>query len=207
MSEDFLAVVEAKRFLGREFLTWLVHRIEEGDGGVEHEGVVTELQLGDRVVLAGASDERLTVVGAGDMRAEIGAGLQRGKLIDRARLVLVRGERRWELTLDGGLLAYEAVRCPPLDRGTPPSRKIRAPPSRTTLPPRRRPEDALGVLDRLFADFAACAAPPSGRLPRPRAARVGGGAALSGVTRSSRRAWRGRSPRRPAAPARACGLR
>ena len=32
MTEDFLAVVQSKRFLGREFLTWLVHRIEEGGG-------------------------------------------------------------------------------------------------------------------------------------------------------------------------------
>ena len=27
MNEDFLAVVETKRFLGQEFLTWLVHRV------------------------------------------------------------------------------------------------------------------------------------------------------------------------------------
>jgi hypothetical protein len=32
VKEDFLAVVEQKRFLGREFLTWLVWTIEEGGG-------------------------------------------------------------------------------------------------------------------------------------------------------------------------------
>ena len=32
MTEDFLAVVDAKRFLGREFLTWLVYTIEEHGG-------------------------------------------------------------------------------------------------------------------------------------------------------------------------------
>jgi len=32
MKEDFLAVVEQKRFLGREFLTWLVWTIEHADG-------------------------------------------------------------------------------------------------------------------------------------------------------------------------------
>ena len=174
MSEDFLAVVEAKRFLGREFLTWLVHRIEEGDGGVAHEGVVTELQLGDRVVLAGARDERLTVVGAGDMRAEIGAGLQRGKLIDRARLVLVRGERRWELTLDGGLLAYEAVRCPPLGpRDAAQQEDPRAALENDLFLRVADLEDALGVLDRLFADFC----------------RVRGATAWQAATLPALRAW------------------
>ncbi|HJQ84132.1 MAG TPA: hypothetical protein VKA21_08655 [Candidatus Binatia bacterium] len=148
MTEDFLAVVETKRFLGREFLTWLVHRIEEGDGRVEHDGQTTELQLGDRVVLAGGPDDRarLTVVGEGDVRAELGAGLRRGKLVDRARLILLRGERRWELVLDGGRLGYEALRCPPLgprdgDRENDLYLRL------------ADVEDALGVLDRLFAEF------------------------------------------------------
>src|SRR5262249_12107332 len=116
VSDDFLSVVQSKRFLGREFLTWLVHRAEEGEARVEDDGQMTEVQLGDRAVLAGGADgrARLTIVGEGDVRAEIGAGLRRGKLLDRARLVLVRGERRWELLLDGGMLAYEAVRCPAL---------------------------------------------------------------------------------------------
>src|SRR5205814_2524821 len=116
MSEDFLSVVESKRFLGREFLTWIVHRAEQGEARDEHDGQVTEVQLGDRVVLTGGADERarLTVVGEGDVRAELGAGLRRGKLVDRARLALVRGDRRWELVLDGGMLAYEGVRSPAL---------------------------------------------------------------------------------------------
>ena len=87
MTEDFLAVVETKRFLGREFLTWLVYRIEEGEAHVEHGGQPFEVQLGDRLVLAGEGQDRptLTLTGAGDVRPEIGAGLRGGKLIDRAR--------------------------------------------------------------------------------------------------------------------------
>src|SRR5262249_20327323 len=65
VTEDFLAVVEAKRFLGREFLTWLVWTLEEGDGRLEHHGDVVELRLGDRVVLTGTGVDkpRLTVAG------------------------------------------------------------------------------------------------------------------------------------------------
>ena len=82
MNEDFLAVVETKRFLGREFLTWLVHTIEEGGGKITRDTDVIEMALGDRVVLAGTGMDkpRLTVAGTGDLRPEMGAGLRRGKL-------------------------------------------------------------------------------------------------------------------------------
>jgi hypothetical protein len=155
MKEDFLAVVAAKRFLGREFLTWLVHRIEEGEARVEHDGRATELRLGDRVVLAGGADDkaRLTVVGGGDARAEFGAGLRRGKLLDKARLILVEGERRLELTLDGGMLDFEGVRCPKLgDREV---EDERAGFENDLFLRLADVEDAIGVLDRLFAEFCA----------------------------------------------------
>ena len=154
MKEDFLAVVETKRFLGREFLTWLVHRIEEGDSEVAHEGQVTHLQLGDRVVLEGGDKARLTVVGEDDTSSEIGAGLRRGKLLDRAKLILVRGERSWELTLDGGMLTYDALRCPPLgDRDQGAQDDPRAAFENDLYLRIADVDDAIGVLDRLFAEF------------------------------------------------------
>lgn len=156
MTEDFLSVVETKRFLGREFLTWLVHRIEEGEARVEHDGQPFELQLGDRVVLAGDGRDRptLTVAGAGDVRAEIGAGLRAGKLIDRARLVVLRGERRWELTLDGGMLTYDGLRCPPLgDRDAGTQEDPRAAFENDLYLRLADADEALAVLDGLFAEF------------------------------------------------------
>jgi hypothetical protein len=157
MKEDFLAVVQVKRFLGREFLTWLVHRIEDGDGQFVFDHDVVELILGDCVVLEGGVGdytERLTVIGAGDARPEIGAGLRRGKLIDRAKLAIVRGERRWELTLDGGMLTYDSLRCP----------KLGDTDDATQQDPRARfendlflrladTEEAIAIVDHLFADF------------------------------------------------------
>ena len=147
MREDFLAVVEAKRFLGREFLTWLVHTIEEGGGRITRDTDVIELQLGDRVVLAGtgADRSRLTVAGTGDLRAEIGAGLRRGKLLDQAKLAIVRGERRWELSLDGGMLTYDSLRCPPLGERTDDENDL--------FLRLADMEDAIDVLDGLFAEF------------------------------------------------------
>ena len=156
MKEDFLAVVEEKRFLGREFLTWLVWTIEEGGGRIERDGEIVELQLGDRVTLAGtaADKARMTVAGAGDLRAEVGAGLRRGKLLDQAKLVILRGERRWELSLDGGLLTYDGLRCPPLGPHDAASPEDRRAAFENDLYLRLADvDDAVGVLDRLFAEF------------------------------------------------------
>ncbi len=154
MTEDFLAVVQEKRFLGREFLTWLVHRIESDGGRFEIDGAPVELTLGDRVVLEGGqANTRLTIVGPGDVRAEIGAGLRGGKLVDRTRLVVRRGERHWELTLDGGLLVYEGLRCPALGAKDDGPDDPRAALENDLFLRLADVEDAVGVVDALFADF------------------------------------------------------
>jgi hypothetical protein len=152
MSEDFVVVVETKRFLGREFLTWLVHYIEEDGGRIARPEGEIEVHLGDRLVLEGpVKGERLALSGPGDLRAELGAGLRRGKLLDRAHLIVRRGERRWELVLDGGMFTVGALRCPPLgerDGGDP-----RAAFENDLFLRLADVEEALGVLDGLFADF------------------------------------------------------
>ncbi len=156
MKETFLAVVESKRFLGREFLTWLVGRLEEEGGRIEIEGEIVELSLGNRIVLEAGGDPgaQLSLVDEGDIRPELGAGLRRGKLLDRARLSITRGERRWELTLDGGLLTYDSMRCPPLgDRDPGPSDDRRAAFENDLFLRLADIEDAIGVLDHLFAEF------------------------------------------------------
>lgn len=154
MKESFLSVVETKRFLGREFLTWLVGRIEEEGGRVEIDGEYFDLALGNRVVLEEGGDPgaKLSLVDEGDMRPELGAGLRRGKLIDRARLSIARGERRWELTLDGGLLTYDSMRCPQLGARDP-SDDPRASFENDLFLRLADIEEAVGVLDRLFAEF------------------------------------------------------
>jgi hypothetical protein len=156
MTEDFLAVVESKRFLGREFLTWLVYTIEEAGGRIERDGEILELVLGDRVVLAGSGPDRprLTVAGTGDLRPEIGAGLRRGKLLDQGKIAIVRGERRWELSLDGGMLAYDGLRCPALGgRDTASREDARAALENDLFLRIADLEEAIDILDRLYAEF------------------------------------------------------
>jgi hypothetical protein len=154
--EDLPGLVESKRFLGREFLTWLVYLAEEEGGRFEVADGPVEIHLGDRVVLAGGQDEsaRLTVVGAGDVRAEVGAGLRRGKLVDRARLTVRRGERQWEVTLDGGVLDYGALRCPPLgDRDLGAHDDPRAAFENDLFLRLADVEELVEVVDALFAEF------------------------------------------------------
>ena len=156
MNEDFLAVVETKRFLGREFLTWLVHTIEEGGGKITRDADVIELALGDRVVLAGTGMDkpRLTVAGTGDLRPEMGAGLRRGKLLDQAKIAITRMDRRWELSLDGGMLTYDSLRCPQLgDRDAGAQEDPRAAFENDLFLRIADLEDAVDVLDRLYAEF------------------------------------------------------
>jgi len=152
MNGDFVVIAETKRFLGREFLTWLVHYVEEGGGRIARPEGEIELHLGDRVVLEGAvKGERSTLSGAGDLRVELGAALRRGKLLDRAHLVVRSGERRWELVLDGGTLAVNGLRCPPLgerDGGDP-----RAAFENDLFLRLADVEEALSVIDALFAEF------------------------------------------------------
>jgi len=175
VTEDFLDVVEAKRFLGREFLTWLVYRAEEGGGRFEVDGDVIEITLGDRILLEGGQDRsRLSIVGEGDVRPELGAGLRRGKLTDRARIAITRQERRWELVLDGGLLTYDSLKCPALgERDAALADDPRATFENDLFLRLADVEEAVKVIDRLFAEFC----------------RLRGGSAWSGRTLPELRAW------------------
>jgi hypothetical protein len=157
MKEEFLAVVETKRHLGREFLTWLVHRIEEEGTKLDVEGEVVEVTLGDRVLLAGGGESpaRLTIFDEGDLRLELGAGLQRGKLIDRAQLSINRGERTFELTFDGGLYTFDALRPPKLGpRDDSLKDDPRAAMENDLFLRLADIEEVAGIFDRLFAEFA-----------------------------------------------------
>lgn len=156
MKTDYLAVVESKRFIGREFLTWLVYRVEESGGRLIAGDDVIELALGDRIVLqeSGERNARLTLVDEGDMSLELGAGLSRGKLLDRARIAITRAERRFELTLDGGLLTYDSLRLPKLgDRDPALGDDPRAAFENDLFLRLADLEEVVGLLDRMFAAF------------------------------------------------------
>jgi hypothetical protein len=66
----------------------------------------------------------------------------------------VHGERRWELSLDGGMLTYDGLRCPQLGDRDPATRDDpRAALENDLFLRIADVEEALGVLDRLYAEF------------------------------------------------------
>jgi hypothetical protein len=68
--------------------------------------------------------------------------------------VILRGERRWELTLDGGMLTYDALRCPALgDRDAGVQEDARAGFENDLFLRLADVEEPIAVLDRLFAEF------------------------------------------------------
>jgi hypothetical protein len=66
----------------------------------------------------------------------------------------VRKDRRWELTLDGGMLCYDGLRCPPLgERDGGAEGDQRAQLENDLFLRLADLEEAIGVLDGLFAEF------------------------------------------------------
>lgn len=105
-------VGDSAAFLGPEFLLWLWHRFETSGGRFEDEtlgeiGVAFDALL----ELGGAEGGKVIVRGDAPTRAtETGIALLAGRLPQKARLVLARGERSFEVTLSGAALDLESVK-------------------------------------------------------------------------------------------------
>ena len=70
--------------------------------------------------------------------------------------MIVRGDRRWELTLDGGMLTYDALRCPALgERDAAATDDPRAAFENDLFLRLADAEQAIAVLDALLAEFCA----------------------------------------------------
>jgi hypothetical protein len=100
-------------FLGREFLTWLLWRVDAGDGDF---GDFT-MHFGGRARLGSFSGNVTDAVLKGvapahgvEARAAIGCG----HTVREAELRLVAGEREWRFTLIGETLDLRGVKIPAL---------------------------------------------------------------------------------------------
>ena len=116
---DLVDLIEEKRFLGQEFLTWLWWKSEERGGTIFLDdfgevGLVFEkhmmLESGE-----GESSEKLTCSGLQTELVEARTGLQVGKKLEQARIVLTRGTHEYGLTLSGALMEFRNVRLPKTD--------------------------------------------------------------------------------------------
>lgn len=112
---EMLSLVQEKRFLGQEFLTWLWHVSEEQGYAVLADGRQVEVLLGDHLALGPAQGQegtRVTVRGHEASLSEARQALRRGKLLDSLRLGLrLDGEEYW-LGLDAPTLGVKSLRLP-----------------------------------------------------------------------------------------------
>jgi hypothetical protein len=108
-----VAVPESPAFLGAEFLLWLWHQCETAGGRFELDRLGDVGVAFDALLELGGAEGggRVTVRGETPTRAaEAGSALLAGKLPQKARLVLARGERNFHVTLNATTFDLESVK-------------------------------------------------------------------------------------------------
>lgn len=122
-TDSALELIEANRWLGFDFLQWLLYRTLNSDStyAVTTSGPLLENQpfrafLDNRLVLVGGGPEglqKVTVAGPQDHYSEARAALQQGKQIEEAILHLQQDdENNWKLTLKGERFQFGGFRTP-----------------------------------------------------------------------------------------------
>ncbi len=110
-------LLRGRAYLGREFLTWLLWRTEEGGALVEVEGEGVSVLFMGRVVLRGIAGEVTEMSAKGTLAPysqQVKHSLDRGLLVAQARLRFTHGEREFEATLDSEFLDIRAGKLPAL---------------------------------------------------------------------------------------------
>jgi len=121
-NDTVLDLIQDNRWLGWEFLCWLVDRTMNSDSNYKisvevpaqtGEGFVA--YINDRLVLEGEDEEgkqKVTVAGPQNKFDEVLAALENRKSICEATLYLEKEELLWKLTLKGELFQFGSFRCP-----------------------------------------------------------------------------------------------
>jgi len=113
---DLVDLIVEKRFLGQEFLTWLWWKSEERGGSVELPGIGDITVVFEKHMLlesgSGEAREKLICQGLQTELREARTGLRMGKKLEKARMLLARGDYEWNLSLSATLFEYRNVRLP-----------------------------------------------------------------------------------------------
>ena len=104
-------------FLGREFMTWLLWRVDQGEETFGAGEQAFTLGFGSRVRLdALAGDVTAAVLRGGPAAHSVmaRAGIGAGSMLREAELRAVRGEKEWRFTLDADSFDLKGVKLPEL---------------------------------------------------------------------------------------------
>jgi hypothetical protein len=123
-SDSVLDLIDANRWLGRDFLLWLLHETLNGaseyvvcQAGPAAEGECFIAYLNDRLILTGTSEhgvQKVSVTGAQDHFSEVCTALRSGKEIHEAVIYLEKQELLWKLTLKGDTFHFASFKAPPV---------------------------------------------------------------------------------------------
>ncbi|MFT5433773.1 MAG: hypothetical protein ACI9OJ_004481 [Myxococcota bacterium] len=116
---DFVDRLSTTSFLGREFLTWLWFKSDSQEGlmDLDDGGPAAEVWLTDRITLSGSGDgaEKVTVkTDDPALNIEARIALRQGKMVEKACIRLVRGQREWTTSVVSETLALSSVKIPAL---------------------------------------------------------------------------------------------
>ena len=113
---DLVDLIIEKRFLGQEFLTWLWWKSEERGGAVSlpEKGDVTVVFEKHMLLESGEGEsaEKIVCTGLQAELQEARTGLQMGKKLEQARIVLGHNDYEYSFTLAAALMEYRNVRLP-----------------------------------------------------------------------------------------------
>jgi hypothetical protein len=113
---DLVDLIQEKRFLGQEFLTWLWWKSEERGGSVEIEGFGDIIVVFEKHMLLefgeGETNEKLICSGLQTELQEARTGLKMGKKLEQARIQITKGDYEFNFTLAAALMEFRNVKLP-----------------------------------------------------------------------------------------------
>lgn len=123
---DIVTLIQEKKYLGREFLTWLWFQSDMNLGEITLEDATKfEIWLDNRVILEPddeESGEKVICHGEHSEMYEARQALGQGKKITQARFKLSLNDQDWSFTLDDIWLNFKTCKTPKvmLDKGEDP---------------------------------------------------------------------------------------
>ncbi len=113
---DFLDILREKAFLGREFITWLWFKSEQGGGRIEMpSGKTAEVLFLDRMTLdlAGTDTQQTVTIRGGQSELREGmAALKEGKKIEEARISIRTGENEFTMLFKATWFSFGSFKTP-----------------------------------------------------------------------------------------------
>jgi len=120
-SEAALDLIVSNRWLGWDFLLWVMYRTMNAASvyqlsrpGPDEQGRPFTAYINDRLVLCGTGEnmQKITVAGPQDRFSEVRTALRQGKVINEAAILFEKGDDLWKLNLKGEMFHFASLKSP-----------------------------------------------------------------------------------------------